>query len=244
MTAAEAGPPTRLCNMNMMLSSTTGNTASMPLPAGPSWKLNATTTPTRRATSPARSARSVHRGRNPLTRTWRNGRTSTRHTPNTVTFTTGTLAPGGSTSFQLTLATNPGLATPLVNTATVAPPTGVTDPVSGNNSSTDTDALTRQADLSIVKSNGKTTAVPGMNTIYTITVTNNGASSVTGAVVSDVLPSGTTFVSATGGAVYDSGANTVYSLDYDLNRLFWQRSLGAAAGAGADCAAGPVAVSR
>ena len=40
------------------------------------------------------------------------------------------------------------------------------------------------------------------------------------------------------------GANTVYSLDYDLNRMFWQRSLGAAAGAGADCAAGPVAVSR
>ena len=36
MTAAEAGPPTRLCNMNMMLNSTTGNTASMPLAAGPS----------------------------------------------------------------------------------------------------------------------------------------------------------------------------------------------------------------
>ena len=38
------------------------------------------------------------------------------------------------------------------------------------------------------------------------------------------------------------GANTVYSLDYELNRIFWQRSLGAAAGAA--CAAGPVAVSR
>ena len=36
MTAAEAGPPTRLCKMNMMLMSTTGNTARMPLPAGPS----------------------------------------------------------------------------------------------------------------------------------------------------------------------------------------------------------------
>ena len=40
------------------------------------------------------------------------------------------------------------------------------------------------------------------------------------------------------------GANTVYSLDYDLNRMFWQRTLGGAAGAGAACAAGPVAVSR
>ena len=40
------------------------------------------------------------------------------------------------------------------------------------------------------------------------------------------------------------GANIVYSLDYDLNRIFWQRSLGSAAGAGPECAAGPVSVSR
>ena len=39
------------------------------------------------------------------------------------------------------------------------------------------------------------------------------------------------------------GANIVYSLDYDLNHMFWQRSLGAAAGSAA-CGAGPVAVSR
>ena len=128
---------------------------------------------------------------------------------NTVTYTTGTLAPGATTSFQLTLAVDAGLTTPLVNTATVTPPTGVIDPVSGNNSSTDTDALTLQADLSIAKSDGKTSVVPGTNTTYTITVTNNGPTSVTGAVVSDVLPAGTTFVSATGGAVYNFGTNTV-----------------------------------
>jgi outer membrane protein assembly factor BamB len=40
------------------------------------------------------------------------------------------------------------------------------------------------------------------------------------------------------------GANTVYSLDYDLNKMFWQRTLGASSGAGAACAAGPVSVSR
>ena len=128
---------------------------------------------------------------------------------NTVTFTTGTLAPGGTTNFQLTLAIDPGLTTPLVNTATVAPPAGVTDPVTGNNSSTDTDALTLQADLSITKTDGKSSAVPGTNTTYTITVTNNGPSTVTGAVVSDPLPAGTTFVLATNGATYDAGSNTV-----------------------------------
>ena len=51
--------------------------------------------------------------------------------------------------------------------------------------------------------------MPGTNTTYTITVTNNGPSTVTGATVSDVLPRGVTFVSATGGATYDAGTNTV-----------------------------------
>ena len=37
-------------------------------------------------------------------------------------------------------------------------------------------------------------------------------------------------------AFLGGGANTVYSIDYDLNRMFWQRSLGAATGAAA-CAA-------
>ena len=86
----------------------------------------------------------------------------------------------------------------------------MTDPTGGNNSSTDTDTLTPEADLSITKSDSQTTEVPGTNVTYTITVTNNGPSSVTGATVSDVLPAGTTFVSATNGATYDSGTNTVH----------------------------------
>jgi uncharacterized repeat protein (TIGR01451 family) len=48
------------------------------------------------------------------------------------------------------------------------------------------------ADLSIVKSDFSTTYTPGNPDTYTITVTNNGPSAVSGAVVTDVLPSGTT----------------------------------------------------
>src|SRR5882724_3599774 len=56
-------------------------------------------------------------------------------------------------------------------------------------------------DLSITKDDGSPTAVPGTNDTYTIIVTNNGLGPVDpGAVVSDVLPAGTTFVSATNGA--------------------------------------------
>src|SRR6185369_4022488 len=107
---------------------------------------------------------------------------------NTVTFTTGTLATGGAANFQLTLAISSTLTGTLSNTATVTPPAGVTDPNNGNNSATDTDTLTPQADLSINKGDASGTAVPGTNVTYTITVTNNGPSTVTGAAVSDTLP--------------------------------------------------------
>jgi len=128
---------------------------------------------------------------------------------NTVSFTTGTLITGGTTSFDLAIAIAPGSTGTLSNTATVAPPAGVTDSNSGNDSATDTDNLTPRADLAIAKTDNATSAVPGTNVTYTITVTNNGPSTVTGATVSDVLPAGTAFVSATGGATYDGATNTV-----------------------------------
>src|SRR5205085_2160953 len=75
---------------------------------------------------------------------------------NTIHLTTGTLATGGTSSFQLTLAIDPASTGSLSNTASVSPPNGVIDPIGGNNSSTDTDTLTPQADLSIAKTDGKT----------------------------------------------------------------------------------------
>jgi len=46
------------------------------------------------------------------------------------------------------------------------------------------------ADLSITKTNGQTTYVPGTNVVYTIAVRNNGPFTAIGAKVTDVLPSG------------------------------------------------------
>src|SRR5207253_890363 len=109
---------------------------------------------------------------------------------NTVHFTTGTLAASGTTSFQLTVAIDPALTGTLGNTATVSPPAGVTDPAGGNNSSTDTEPLTPQADLSISKTDLKSSVVPGTSATYLILVTNHGPSTVTGATVTDVLPTG------------------------------------------------------
>ncbi len=54
-------------------------------------------------------------------------------------------------------------------------------------------AITREADLSIVKTDGTTTVAAGTSTTYTITLTNNGPSSVgAGVVVKDNIPANTT----------------------------------------------------
>ena len=47
---------------------------------------------------------------------------------------------------------------------------------------------------------------------YTITATNNGLSGATGVVVTDTIPSGVTFVSATGGVTPDDTGNLTFSV--------------------------------
>src|SRR5207253_2870977 len=73
-----------------------------------------------------------------------------------------------------------------------------------NNSVTDTDTLTPQADLQITNTDGQATAVPGTPITYTIVVTNAGPSNVTGASVADTFPAAlltpTFTATATGGA--------------------------------------------
>ncbi|WP_313179367.1 hypothetical protein [Stenotrophomonas sp.] len=51
---------------------------------------------------------------------------------------------------------------------------------------------TRQADLSITKSDGSSTYTPGGTATYTLQVVNNGPDAVTNATVTDTLPNGTT----------------------------------------------------
>jgi uncharacterized repeat protein (TIGR01451 family) len=80
---------------------------------------------------------------------------------NTVSFTTGSLAPGGNTGFQLALAISASATGNLTNTATVSPPPGTTDPDPNNNSATDTDTPTPRADLAITKTDGAATYTPG-----------------------------------------------------------------------------------
>jgi uncharacterized repeat protein (TIGR01451 family) len=94
----------------------------------------------------------------------------------------------GSVTFVATGTVNRGATGSLVNTATIIPPGGVSDPGPNPNSATDTDTLTPQANLGITKTNGQSSEIPGTSTTYTIVVTNSGPSNVTGATVADIFP--------------------------------------------------------
>ncbi|HLX64913.1 MAG TPA: PKD domain-containing protein [Planctomycetota bacterium] len=119
--------------------------------------------------------------------------------------------PKGSTiTYTATATIDPSATGSVSNTATVTPPAGVTDPTPGNNSATDTDSLLPQTDLALAKSASTLTPILGQTITYTITLTNNGPANATNAVVSDPLPAGLTFVSATPsiGTSYNPGAQT------------------------------------
>jgi uncharacterized repeat protein (TIGR01451 family) len=121
-------------------------------------------------------------------------------TPPTITqleagFALPALASGAT--YQVVVAATVTAASGTVsNTATIAPPIGVTDPTPGNNSSTDTDPVTPapiSADLGIVKTNNAAALTAGGSTVYTLVVTNYGPAEVTNAVVTDLAPAGLTF---------------------------------------------------
>ena len=68
------------------------------------------------------------------------------------------------------------------------------------------------ADLQVGITASPTPVQAGQNVQYTITATNNGLSSATGVVVTDTIPSGVTFVSATGGVTPDDNGNLTFSV--------------------------------
>ena len=95
---------------------------------------------------------------------------------------------GGTATFTATGTLDINASGTLSNTATVTPPAAITDPNTANNSATDSDTIIPAADLSITKTDGNTTARAGSPVTYTITASNGGPGSVTGASVVDNFP--------------------------------------------------------
>ncbi len=98
-----------------------------------------------------------------------------------------------------------GVSGTAFNTATVAAAEPETLPT--NNTAVNATTSRRVADLAVVKS-APTTITPGTAFDWTITVTNNGPNVSVGAIVSDTLPAGVTFQSASAGCVFATGVVT------------------------------------
>lgn len=108
-----------------------------------------------------------------------------------TTFALPTLASGQF--YEVTVSANViALNGTVTNVATATVPSGTTDPNPGNNTAQDQDDVTPIADLVVSKTNNETGVTSGATTTYTITVTNNGPSPATGALVQDTVASGLT----------------------------------------------------
>ncbi len=117
------------------------------------------------------------------------------HAGGTVTWSLGTMASGDSATLQVTVQVDADRAAALSNTATVV--SDVNDPDPGDNSATEGTGVGSSADLSIVKSDAVDPVAAGDDVTYTLTVTNDGPSVAQDVEVSDALPAGVSFVSAT-----------------------------------------------
>ncbi len=117
-------------------------------------------------------------------------------TSGTITCTAATLANGASRTFTLVVEAN-GASGSVTNTASAS--SDATDGNPGNSSGTSSGVTLApaQADLEVTKTTSSSVATPGGTVTYTITVTNAGPSDATNVVVTDDLPAGLSFVSAT-----------------------------------------------
>ncbi len=123
--------------------------------------------------------------------------------------TTVDLAPGSSVIFTIDGTIDPSARGALSNTATVALAAGLLeDPNLADNTATDDTALVPSIDLSIVKSDDADPVIAGTALVYTLDVANGGPSDATGVEVTDTLPAGVSFVSASPGCAESAGVVT------------------------------------
>ncbi|MET0555518.1 MAG: hypothetical protein ABW221_20930 [Vicinamibacteria bacterium] len=108
------------------------------------------------------------------------------------------VAGGGATSsvnFAVTVDDPiPGGVTQLSNTATVADDgANGPDPTPANNTASDTTPIVAAPDMTIVKTDGGATTVPGGTVTYLLSYANAGNRGATGVVLTDTVPANTTF---------------------------------------------------
>lgn len=124
----------------------------------------------------------------------------------TATCDLGSLAVGGSATVTVVVAVPASGAGTLINNVSVS--ATETELNSGNNTDSETTAIIRRADLSITKSDNPDPVLAGEVLTYTLSITNAGPSDAAGVVVTDTLPAGVVFGSASGGCAHTGGVVT------------------------------------
>jgi uncharacterized repeat protein (TIGR01451 family) len=111
----------------------------------------------------------------------------------TVTCNLGALANGGTAT--VSIAVTPQSAGTITNTVTVAG--AEADPVAPNNGASAQTTVNPAADLSVTKTDSPDPVLVGGTLSYTLSAHNNGPSGATGVTVTDTLPAGVVYQSAT-----------------------------------------------
>jgi uncharacterized repeat protein (TIGR01451 family) len=111
----------------------------------------------------------------------------------------GSLAAGGSATFNIVLNVNPGTAsgTVISDPATVASVTPDPNPTNNDATATTVVASAGQADLAVTTAATPNPVTQGNNITYTQFVINNGPATETNATFTDTIPANTTLVSFT-----------------------------------------------
>jgi uncharacterized repeat protein (TIGR01451 family) len=114
-----------------------------------------------------------------------------------LTCTRPTLMPAATTdTITLTVIVNPTATDILTNNASVAPVTGVDPNSTNNNAFVLTPIVAAGTDVGVTKTAGTGPFTAGGNVSFTITVGNAGPIAATNVTVTDALPPGSSFVSA------------------------------------------------
>ncbi len=132
---------------------------------------------------------------------------SSSNSSGTVTASLGTIAPGANATVTVVVDVDEATRTSISNTASVT--STETDSNTANNTATEPTTVNANVDLAVTKVDDIDPITPGSTLQYTMVVTNNGPSQATGVTLSDTLPAGLTFVSATSTVGTATGAGNV-----------------------------------
>ncbi len=137
---------------------------------------------------------------------------TTAANPDDITFDIGNLASGATSTITIVGTVLSATRGDLTNTAVISTTDNTfTESSAANNTATRTTSLSAQVDLAVTKTATTTSATAGGPLVYQIVVLNNGPSTATGVTLSDTLPTGVTFGTATSTQGTVSSANGVIS---------------------------------